>query len=311
MHLRKASGQRGFSLPEVLIVIGVLGMLFSLLMPAVQRTRGTAVRIDCSNRMRQIGIALHGFHDAQGSLPAGVRRPVLAVGRDLDPEPGASWLTRILPYIEQEPIAAATRQAFRQDPVPWNDPPHVALSTVVAVFICPSDGRLHNPVAGPDGRLGAYTSYVGVSGGFSAELNGVLGLRPGIRLNTVVDGTSSTLMVGERPPNATYSCGLWYTSIPSIDSYLDHDLTAEAALDPNNPACGGHAIPVNGGTVYKYVYSPGRVANPCDKYHFWSLHSDGGNFVFADASVRFVPYTSSPILRALATRNGGEIVQLP
>jgi prepilin-type processing-associated H-X9-DG protein len=105
--------------------------------------------------------------------------------------------------------------------------------------------------------------------------------------------------------------GWWYTFHPIPDE-LDFALTAEGALNPLDPSCTGVGITHPNGVVeINNVFGPGRVTNQCDRYHFWSLHLGGANFLFADGSVRFLPYSASPKLRALATRNGGAVVEPP
>jgi prepilin-type processing-associated H-X9-DG protein len=143
---------------------------------------------------------------------------------------------------------------------------------------------------------------LGISGGFSGESNGVLGTGFSVRFADITDGMSQTVMVGERPPSANMDAGWWYTSHSTA---YDHDfvLTAEAAADP-----GSDCVPP---PVGKFVFGPGRITNQCDMYHFWSLHTGGANFAFADGSVRFLSYSVSPLLRSLASRSGGEVVELP
>jgi Protein of unknown function (DUF1559) len=184
------------TLIEVLVVIGVISVLISLLLPAVQQARDAASRISCASRLREIGLALHHYHDTIGHFPPG---PKTGMYGSPDAEIGVSWLAHILPYVEQQALWDRTVQAFRTDPEPWHDPPHVGLGTVITLYTCPSDGRLRSPYRDQDGRTAAYTSYLAVKGGMTGERNGVLGEQPGIRLTDVTDGTSQTVMVGERP----------------------------------------------------------------------------------------------------------------
>jgi prepilin-type processing-associated H-X9-DG protein len=203
------------------------------------------------------------------------------------------------------------REAYRVDWIPRNNPPHTGLSTVLPLFICPADARLAYPARDPFEQLAAFTSFVGVSGSFTAQENGVLGTRPGIHLVEISDGTSQTLMVAERPPTGDFSCGWWYATHPSIGGAYEAQLPAESALNDAEPSCGGHAIITPTGLEIKYVFSAGSLGNTCDKYHYWSLHSMGANFLFADGSVHFLRYSARSILPALATRAGNEVVAAP
>jgi prepilin-type processing-associated H-X9-DG protein len=213
----------------------------------------------------------------------------------------------ILPYVEQGPLWEQTRLAFAHDVNPFNDPPHVGLATVIKVYECPADSRLGSPLVGPDGRRGAYSSYLGVRGGFGSHKDGMFPGIPGINFHEVTDGLSNTLMVGERPPSASLDSGWWYTRHPDGDA-VDRGLYAEGAVEE---PCVPPAMPdPDWGFSHRFVFGPGRLTNECDKYHFWSLHPSGANFAMGDGSVRFISYTSWRILRPLATRNGGEIVSL-
>jgi len=132
----------------------------------------------------------------------------------------------------------------------------------------------------------------------------VLGLFPGIRLSDITEGTSQTLMIGERPPPDSLQAGWWY---PGLDAYQ------QGFRGPNN------AIILGSGVFYANdprlirsgTFGPGRTDNPCDRYHLWSLHPGGANFLFADGSGRYLPYSAEPLIMALASRSGGEIVELP
>ncbi len=288
------SRRRGITLVEVLTVIGVMGILLALLLPAVQQARARSVQASCLNRMRQVGLGLHNYHATHDHLPP---RPSRSLFGTPDSPGGMSWQDHILPYVDQSGLWSRSIQAFRTEPWPDRDPPHVALGTVIPTYTCPADGRMQTPFRDAAGRTAAFTSYLGVSGGFSNDNDGVLTWKPGIRFTHVTDGTSQTLMLGERPPSARMDSGWWYTI--SGDSY-DYLLPAETAADIETPLCPGVG-----------TFGPGRIDNQCDKYHFWSLHPGGANFVFADGSARLLSYSVRPHLRALATRSGGEVVDLP
>ena len=177
-------------------------------------------------------------------------------------------------------------------------------------YIRPHDRRLRAPLMMPNGQPAAFSSYVGIAGSpigmFQVRSNsfvpapGMLSRSPGPNFGQVTDGLSATLMVGERPPLATGQAGRWYSVygvgglFPGPDGCMLIPESSVFAQDPCTPSGRG--------------FGPGRLDNPCDRYHFWSLHPGGGNFLFADGSVRFFHYSAAPILPALATRSGNEIV---
>lgn len=299
--LSRGRGRCGVTLIEVLVVFGILGILLGLLLPAVQQARASADRLICQNRLRQIGLALHGYHDIYGALPPG--QDASPFGAGPGSFQGVSWLAKILPFVEQQPLWEQTIQALAIDRVPWHDPPHVGLATVVPLYGCPTDPRVGSPHRGPDDILAAYTSYVGVQAADAWSNDGVLPLGSHVRFAEITDGTSQTVMVGERPPSARLDSGWWYASHWSVYS---HDFILPAEMLMEYPM---ECVPAPPAT--KFVFGPGRIGNECDRYHFWSLHTLGANFLFADGSVRFLTYSISPLLRELASRNGGEVVALP
>ncbi len=101
--------RRGVTLIELLVVIAILGVLFGLLFAAVQRARYSAYRAECINNLRQMGLALHSYHDTNGTLPPGC-----SYHNGTDIYPFMSWQTRLLPFIEQQPLWQQTQQAFAQ-----------------------------------------------------------------------------------------------------------------------------------------------------------------------------------------------------
>jgi prepilin-type processing-associated H-X9-DG protein len=311
--MSRTHGRRGLTVIEVLVVIGLIGLLLGLLLPAVQAVRGTADRAACQNNLKQIGLALHGFENLHGRLP-----PASAGdGRILtshSPDVLLSWMAHILLQIEQKSLWDASVQACQiESRVYWN-PPHVGFATPIKLYVCPADGRLVGPAQAPSGRTAAFTSYIGVGGSVigpavivgngGATIRaapGVLGARPGVELAQIRDGLSQTLMVAERPPPATYQAGFWYSSFTSESSG-----GPDAVMRYGQPLRGNDNC-----TSWGYHFGPGRVDNPCDRGHFWSLHPGGANFLFADGSVRFLTYSADSILPALATRAGGELVEVP
>lgn len=298
--------RRGFTLLELVVVIAIIGVLTGLVLAGIQKVRGAALRLRCANNLRQIGLALHRYHDSFGSLPPGVSHPRLLpgipplYGRDTDPYPLLNWQGRLLPFIEQEALWQQTVQAYARDPYYIRNPPHVGITTPIPLYVCPTDGRRSRPGL-PLDESPATTSYLGVSGTNEFRRDGVLYVDSSVRLADIMDGTSHTLVAGERPPSFDLFYGRWYGGWGPWGS-------ANAFLGVREIHIGSS---VTGCPAGPYRFGPGRLQDPCSTYHFWSLHSTGANFLIADGSVRFLGYSADPLLPALATRAGGEAVSLP
>jgi prepilin-type processing-associated H-X9-DG protein len=149
----------------------------------------------------------------------------------------------------------------------------------------------------------AFTDYLGVAGRNQSDHDGILFDASNIRLADILDGTSNTLMVGERPPSSDLFFGWWYAGVGQ-----NQDGSADMLLGSNEKAI---APEFNECPRRTSSYGPGRLNNICDALHFWSLHPGGANFLMADGSVHFLAYSAKTVLPALATRAGGEAVTLP
>jgi prepilin-type N-terminal cleavage/methylation domain-containing protein/prepilin-type processing-associated H-X9-DG protein len=286
---------RGFTLLELLVVIAIIGVLIGLILPAVQKVRESAYRAQCMNSVKQLGLALHQYHDLDQSFPPGV-----SYRNGKDPYPHLSWLARLLPYIEQDELWHLTQKAYQQDKWPGHNPPHVGLDTVIPLFACPSDSRTLTAADAPPYHV-AFTSYLGVLGQNLDTKDGILFLDSRIRLADVRDGTSQTIIAGERPPSADLQYGWWYAGVGQGGFSGSGDMVL--GVREINKTGGGFAGP--------YHYKAGRLDNQSDMFHFWSLHPGGAHFLFADGSVHFLSYDADSIMPALATRAGGEPVALP
>src|SRR5947209_2520899 len=288
------SRRYGFSLIELLVVIAVIGILLGLLLPAIEQVRESGARVGCLHNLRQIGIALHRFHDSFGQFPP------LRVGDPPGPDPNAylSWMALILADIDQEPLYRASFDACAQDHNPLDNPPHVGFATVVRAYVCPDDGRLLSPLTDSFGVTAGFASYIGIAGseppGLEYGFEGVLGLFPGCRLADITDGASQTIMVSERPPPDSLQAGWWY---PIYGGY------GQGLRGPNNGLTLGYIAMADDPCQITRVFGPGRTDNPCDRYRVWSLHPGGANFLFADGSARFMTYTTTDeLMMALGSR---------
>lgn len=311
---RRAAG-RGFTLIELLVVVAIVGLLAALLLPAVQAAREAARRAQCQNNLRQIGLALHGYHDTQGVFPAGVSlsKPGTAFGTG----PGWAWGTRLLAGLEQGPLFDAINQSL-----PYTDPVHqTVITTGLSAFLCPSaggggparSGFIEVPIAGLErlapGQYVASAGAVTVTEGDApgGQGDGVFFLNSRVAVCDLTDGTSSTLMVGERSRNVA-------------------DATWVGVAEPVLPLCTKDGWPVQScasslflvlgrtGPTSNVLYgvvptgatpnAPGAGADG-----FWSLHAGGCNFLLGDGSVRFIKASIAPdVFSALATRAGLEVV---
>jgi prepilin-type processing-associated H-X9-DG protein len=290
---------------ELLVVIGLIGLLLGLLLPAVQSAREAAARTACQNNLRQIGLAIGNFesthrHFTPAFLDIRSYVNVSYPGSGLN----LNWQVLLLPYIEQEPLWRQTLNAYKTDVRGWHNPPHTGLATVIRTYACPSDGRVFAPILDDQGYTAAYGSYQGVAG--SEPRNGAMRALNGVRIVEITDGTSQTLLVGERPPAGRHLAGAWYTSYPAEAAWRSDDYSFG-----RTPYMFVYWSGDVGNCRGPFHYGPGRLTNPCDFNHFWSLHPGGAHFLFADGSVHFLPYSAEPIMIALATIAGGETVELP
>ena len=153
--------------------------------------------------------------------------------------------------------------------------------------------------------LAAFANFLGVSGRDYASKDGVFIQDKRFHLLAITDGTSNTLMVGERPPSADFQFGWWYAGVgQQLSGSADLILgVREQNLQPivSGSKCGPGAYP----------YTDSRFDDPCGMFHFWSPHLGGANFIFADASVRLIRYDANGVMPALASRAGGEVAAVP
>ena len=303
--------RRGFTLIELLVVIAIIAILIGLLLPAVQKIREAANRIKCSNNMKQQGLALHAYHDANTTLPNGntnwASNPTTGRG-------SWTWMAYILPYVEQD---NAYRQAIttgQPNAYSWNNP---VTAMLLKNFTCPADARGTQFYPGAASGIldQALTCYLGNSGTTSTSNDGVLYLDSSVKLTEIADGTTNTVMVGERPPNSNLEFGWWFAAYG-----YDGRGNADCLMTSNDVAFPNYFItyysaapnlPCDGTAAQKVGLQSGNPNVGCDAGHYWSFHSGGAMFLMADGSVRMMRNNSNSILPQLTTRAGGEVVSNP
>ena len=308
----------GLTLIEMLVVLAMIGILTALLLPAVQKVRQASKRQACAERLMQIGLALHNYHDTYGVLPPGLdpRQP--------NPDFSTnyyfywSWMARLLPFIGEDELWRQADDYARtvstnpwQGSLPGEPTGNPALRTPLEAWHCPADPR--ELVTDYQGLTVAFTEYLGVSGlqlyGFPDLNEGVLYSTSHIRFADISDGLSDTVVVGERPPTRDLNYGWWFAGAGQAGGTSGSVDVVLGALEINLTI---HTCPGFRDSTYHYQFGPGDINNKCDDFHFWSLHGGGANFLFADASVHFLSYSiDRALLPALATRAGGEDVEVP
>jgi prepilin-type N-terminal cleavage/methylation domain-containing protein len=185
---------RGFTLVELLVVIAIIGVLISLLLPAVQSAREAARRCSCANNIVQVGLALHSHEFHVERFPAGVTDPEGPI-RNVAEGKHVGWIVRILPYLEQQVLW----RHFDEEAGAYGEANRPVRAASIAPLLCPS--ALTRPKTEIDGVTVARTTYAGchhdVEAPIDADNRGVLFRNSGIRFSDIEDGSSNTLLIGE------------------------------------------------------------------------------------------------------------------
>lgn len=312
----------GFTLIELLVVIAIIAILIALLLPAVQQAREAARRSQCKNNLKQLGLALHNYHDTFGTLPPGyVSRNVnMTAAASVETGPNFSWGVMLLPSLDQSPLYQQLNLSLdATDPV--NSP---LGENFLTVFACPSDPGQEKFIVNDgstDYTLGK-ANYVGVYGYGSVTMNpgnpnpaGMFFRNSSVRFRDVTDGLSNTMLVGERkavhkfPPSTTdvLANSTWYAAIPNVTRPAGMMMMADEAqsslvlghVGQMMMAMGGGM----GGTMHHTPNNTNHIVN------FSSSHVGGIQFLMADGSVHFlsenIDYNT---FRWLGQKSDGEVL---
>jgi len=327
-------GSRGFTLIELLVVIAIIAILIALLLPAVQQAREAARRTQCKNNLKNIGLAMHNYHDVYNMFPLGAcAKPNTPgpPGFGLDISIGA--FASILPYIEQ-----ANLKSLYNDEIPWEAQTPVVASTVVPIYLCPSavgPSIDSNPVLAsyPIGtEIGAihYLLSKGPTQGWclspDQDLNiGMFAINLKTKFRDITDGSSNTLCAGEGATGGKWRVASGNNPNVPIPPPAGRVQQGWIAPQPNPLAIqglsgfttGGNfgttAWVINRNPVVETVYDDSDLGNCASNNdftsNFRSQHTGGSQFLLGDGSTRFISENiDQGTYNALGTRGAGEVI---
>ena len=308
-EVRQRTSRIGFTLVELLVVIAIIGVLVALLLPAVQAAREAARRTQCANNLKQLGLAALNYHGAHNVFPPGATWGPGAA------RSGMAFQVSLLPYTELDVLLESMPDRSYSTTFPNQE----IGRSVDSLFICPSDGEeaIDQQAAGQNWRT---SNYCGVMGGGIMEVqlmsnpatcghynsDGVFYPESKIRIKDITDGTSKTMLLGER----TYQLRLW-----TRGAYYDGSPTQfVCSISAKNIA-----LPINSDTD-AYCYRANEMGVPCpspwptkfNDLFFGSRHAGGAQFVFGDGAVRFLPdEIDFQAYRRYGTRNDDLVIEDP
>ena len=308
-----ARRRRGFTLVELLVVIAIIGLLVSMLMPAVQRARESARRSSCINNLRQISIGTHNYLDSHHTFPSGwiqgdtegyryiveLTDPMLILSSDIDESVKGKWIMArwwswqalILNYIDKQTLAINFQIPEKHSPFPNRE----LIQAHIETYVCPTA-----PLPKRTSQIPGYTSYRGNVGYWPEDSeptwNGLFHGNSEIDDRDIIDGMSQTLMFGEAQYGMFWSDAYLVGVIK--DEYGDPPFDRFLDTQPDNDAVQHRRL-------------SGAQAQPPDEkldmYSYGSFHGDVINFAYADASVHTLSKTiNGKVFRAMCTRNGRE-----
>jgi prepilin-type N-terminal cleavage/methylation domain-containing protein/prepilin-type processing-associated H-X9-DG protein len=297
----------GFTLVELLVVIAIIGILIALLLPAVQAAREAGRRTECANHLHQWGLAAHMYHDVNRTLPPGLNRPGGTAPFNIEPDTGRryGWPVALLPFIEQQ----ALRDRYIDIPAQFNlnRSNNGGISAeVISIMKCPSNGiTSYLDTTSEPPTIWAVTAYCGCAGRRAWRTrdqtrDGIFYRNRMHGLGEITDGTSNTLMFGER----------WFFD-PIFDQFTGDKIIHWGwwVFSGEGDVTLGTSVPINfllpqnftslGGGTQQAMYNDRINA-------FGSGHPTGANFCLADGSVRLLRQTTAvPVLMRLGSRAEG------
>ncbi len=330
MRITSVRASRGFTLIELLVVIAIIAILVALLLPGVQQAREAARRTQCKNNLKQIGLALHNYHDTYNGFPIGTNFSVGTIGNTF----GVSWWVGLLPYIEQAPMfnmlatsgthtgTIATTNGGTNTGYAINAP--VIDGKSISLMLCPSSplpefGQPHNEhsiirpqyvgisgaVNGTEGFVNSPTNrqWANHQGGIASN-GGVLVALRSTRIRDITDGTSNTMVVGEQSNwgwdaagNKVqinnwqgFMCGINQSVIPFNGRPFNLTAVRYAINSPNIPL-------------------PGVHNNDGPNNGIFSAHVGGAQILLSDGAVRFLSENTDLLtIKYLATRDDGAVI---
>ncbi len=314
--VKSSIARRGFTLVELLVVIAIIGVLVGLLLPAVQAAREAARRMQCSNNLKQIGLALHNYHDTYSALPAGSNGTVNGAGTFYGH--GWTWQASILPQLEQSTLYSAIQgpDGFGNELGSQSSgKPLIVKATVLSVFWCPSQ---------PDVSGGSAKN-----GYQSSNYNGNMGTRIGNgNDNCICTGIATTTDMRTKDWGCMNGNGIFYvqsrTRFGDVIDGLSNTLFVSEVGDS-----GGNLLGIfSAGSDRRSMFSTGADANPPEEMTEYliaaesndpinggseeaagSWHTGGAQFVLGDGSVRFLSENMDmKTYQAVSTRAGGEVI---
>jgi prepilin-type N-terminal cleavage/methylation domain-containing protein len=287
--------RRGFTLIEILVVITIIAVLIGLLLPAVQRVREAANRTQCLNNLKQMGLALHSYHDAQSAFPPGYLYAPSPAGNAR----GHGWGAYLLPYLEQD---ALHKQISWNEPI-WHTANQAPRRRHLAVFTCPTDPKAAGDFITMGTEEYAVGNYVASFGpgdmdDDSDDRRGVFSRNSRTRMADVRDGLSHTFFAGERV-NGPFRGG-----IPHGNHYSYETTWIGAVREITDPTDDhGHMVQFQTGHLPNALDSDDRDVS--------AAHPQGAQFLMGDGSVHFLRENLRlSVYQALSTRAGGEPVGL-